>query len=196
MKPTWIAAIALAVPLVAGTAVAQTTSPPATQTHAGAFDRLSPGNQKIASALFDAQQDTIKPLNAKPLSLDDIAALKRSGTGWGQVFRRMKAQGLVQDKNLGQVVSQFNHESHTSRSSATLITTGSGKTVRVGGEAGSERAAGFGKGLGGGEGERGASGASANRGTAFARSGSDSAVSTASGGGASAHGAGRHSGKL
>ncbi|HEY3144915.1 MAG TPA: hypothetical protein VGJ75_01120, partial [Dongiaceae bacterium] len=40
----------------------------------GAFDRLSPGNQKIARSLFEAQQPTAN--GSAPLSLNQIAALK------------------------------------------------------------------------------------------------------------------------
>jgi hypothetical protein len=46
----------------------------------------------------------------------------------------MQAQGLVQEKNLGQVVSQFTHQPPLSSTpSEVVITTGSGHTVVVGG---------------------------------------------------------------
>jgi hypothetical protein len=77
------------------------------QTGTGAFEKLSPGDQKIAQALFEAQNTTpSKSGAATPLTLDQIAAKKRH-TGWGEVFKQMKAQGLVTDKNLGQAVSNF-----------------------------------------------------------------------------------------
>ena len=47
------------------------------------------------------------PGTARPLTLDEIAARRQTGQGWGQVFRDMKAQGLVQEKSLGQVVSKY-----------------------------------------------------------------------------------------
>lgn len=100
----------LAMFLMADAAVAQTAPPPATDPHAGAFDKLSPGNQKIAEALFEAQQASTAPGAPKPLSRDDIAAMKQSGRGWGEIFKDMKQQGLVTEKNLGQAVSRFNHE--------------------------------------------------------------------------------------
>ena len=85
---------------VAVSAWAQTTG-------TGAFDKLSPGDQKIARALFEAQSTTpSKSGAATPLTLDQIAA-KKQHTGWGEIFKQMKAQGLVTDKNLGQVVSNF-----------------------------------------------------------------------------------------
>jgi len=87
---------------IAVSAWAQTTG-------TGAFDKLSPGDQKIARALFEAQSTTPTQTTsgrATPLTLDQIAA-KKSHTGWGEVFKQMKAQGLVTDKNLGEVVSSF-----------------------------------------------------------------------------------------
>src|SRR5439155_27375315 len=58
----------------------------------------------------------------KPLTLDQIAAMKQSGTGWEQVFRQMRAQGLVTDKNIGQVVTRYNQSSRPP--SASVVTTG------------------------------------------------------------------------
>jgi len=93
--------VVLAVVVALGVAVsawAQTTS-------TGAFASLSPGEQKIARALFEAQSTSG---GATPLTLDQIAAKKKDGhTGWGQVFKQMKEQNLLTDKNLGQVVSNF-----------------------------------------------------------------------------------------
>jgi len=74
-------------------------------TNTGAFDKLSPGDQKIARALFEAQKTNGA---TAPLTLDQIAA-KKQHTGWGEVFKQMKAQGLVTDKNLGQAVSNLEH---------------------------------------------------------------------------------------
>jgi hypothetical protein len=93
-----------------------------TATVDGAYQRLSPGNAKVAHALFDAQvpPSPATPRTAgttgvtapapKPLTLDQIAAMKQGGQGWGQVFQTMKAQGLVQDRNLGQVVSRYQNQ--------------------------------------------------------------------------------------
>ena len=91
--------LVLAVVVALGFAVsawAQTTG-------TGAFEKLSPGDQKIARALFEAQSTSG---GATPLTLDQIAA-KKKHTGWGEIFKQMKAQGLVTDKNLGQAVSNF-----------------------------------------------------------------------------------------
>lgn len=68
----------------------------------GLFDGLSPGNRMIAKSLFDAQRiddgDTA-------WTLDGIALAKQDGTGWGNVFKRMKEEGLVPEMTLGQIVS-------------------------------------------------------------------------------------------
>ena len=91
--------VVLAVVISLGVAV----SAWAQTTNTGAFDKLSPGDQKIARALFEAQKTNGA---TAPLTLDQIAA-KKQHTGWGEVFKQMKAQGLVTDKNLGQAVSNF-----------------------------------------------------------------------------------------
>jgi hypothetical protein len=73
------------------------------QTPGGAFDRLAPGEQKIARSLYDVQRRDLPP--GRRLTLDQIAA--RKGTeGWGNVFKDMKSRGLVTQKNLGQVISR------------------------------------------------------------------------------------------
>ncbi len=125
--------------LTEGVAAQTTTTQPS-----GAFDRLSPGNQKIARALFEAQpapeSRTAGATTPTPWTLDEIAAHKQSGQGWGNVFKDMKAQGLVQDKNLGQVVSRSSrHHGSGAGPSGTLITTASGRTQIVGGRVGWER---------------------------------------------------------
>src|SRR5438874_8365659 len=80
----------------------------------GNFDSLSPGNQKIANALFSAQ----RPSGTQTaLTKNQIAGLK-STEGWGRVFKTMKADGLVQARNLGQVVSGYQHSLRSSTASA------------------------------------------------------------------------------
>ena len=110
--------IGLAVLGLATGAYAQKPASPAPTT-TGAFDKLSIGNQKVASALFQAQNGT----TSTPLTLDQIAAKKQGGQGWGEVFKSMQAQGLVQEKNLGQVVSKYNHSTNG------VVTTASGRVV-------------------------------------------------------------------
>lgn len=71
-----------------------------------AYDRLSLGNQKVASALYQAQTPMVGT-TARPLSLEQIAAKRRSGQEWGQIFRELKTQGLVHERTLGQVVARY-----------------------------------------------------------------------------------------
>jgi hypothetical protein len=68
--------------------------------------QLSPGDQKIARALFEAQGKGTSNSGTPPLTVDQIAAMK-SSQGWGQVFKDMKSKGLLTQKNLGQVVSDY-----------------------------------------------------------------------------------------
>jgi hypothetical protein len=130
----------------ATTADAQMAAPPPS---AGAYQKLSPGNQKVARALFEAQTTpmTITTTKAgsktaapspsaaptahslKPLTLDQIAAMKQAGTGWEQVFRQMHAQGLLTDKTIGQVMTRYNQSSRPP--GAAVVTTG-GEPARGG----------------------------------------------------------------
>jgi hypothetical protein len=94
---------------------------------AGAFDELSPGNQKAVRALFEAQRSDPPP-GTRRLTLDEIAARKQH-QGWGRIFADMKSRGLVAEKNFGQVISSFNHRHHLSADST--ITTGANRTVSI-----------------------------------------------------------------
>ena len=78
--------------------------PASAQAPGGAFERLSPGNQRIARSLYDAQRRELPP--ERRLSLDQISARKGATEGWGNVFKDMKSQGLVTQKNLGQVIDR------------------------------------------------------------------------------------------
>jgi len=96
-----------------------------TATAQGAFDKLSPGNQKIAQALCDAQPGGCPTTSGgTTLTKDQIAAMKQH-RGWGEIFKQMKANGQIPPgvKNMGQLVSGR---------SGTTITNGSGKTQAVG----------------------------------------------------------------
>ena len=97
--------------LLFGSAAPANAQQPATVD--GAYARLSPGNAKVARALFEAQVTNTTPSAAKApkaLTVDQIAAMKQ-GQDWGRVFNAMKAQGLLADKNLGQVVTRYEHRS-------------------------------------------------------------------------------------
>jgi len=136
-------ALALVVTAAAAqTATQTTTTQPTTTTSSnpneGAFDKLSPGNQKIARALYDAQPTSTQTsgstsTTSKTYSLNDIAAMKQSGKGWGVIFKDMKANGQLPPdaKNLGQLVSgKYHPESSTGGS--TTITSASGKSQTTG----------------------------------------------------------------
>ena len=98
VRATLVAAVVLG---VAFTAWAQTKPKPTT-----GFASLSPGEQKVVRALFEAQKTDGA---ARPLTLDEITARKTPGKeGWGQVFKSMKQEGrLGTTKTLGEVVSSY-----------------------------------------------------------------------------------------
>ena len=182
MKAIWLSSIVVAATLAAGSAAAQAPPPPAP---GGAFESLSPGNQKIALAIFDSEQRAGATAPTKPLSLDEIAQMKQGGKGWGVIFKDMKSQGLVQDKNLGQAVSQGSSGGGAS-AARTEITTASGKTFTAGGNARSDAALSQGRGSGPGD-ARGHAGQVAPAGSA-----NDSvAGASAARGGTASHGGGR-----
>lgn len=70
------------------------------------YDALAPGHQKIAQALFLAQTTPADTATA-PLTLDQIAARRVDGQDWGRIFKDMKAQGLITDKNLARSVIRY-----------------------------------------------------------------------------------------
>lgn len=152
--------LGLAIILAASAALAQNTTPsptpvaPSTQSSTptrssaatatstqGAFDKLSPGGQKIAMALCNAQSggcpsatpSTSSPSSTQPppLTREQIATLKQH-EGWGVIFKQMQRNGQIPAdvKNLGQLVSGRHQAS--AGSSGITITTASGKSQVVG----------------------------------------------------------------
>ena len=116
-------ALLLAIAVIAS---ADTTPPPPTAR--SAYAMLSPGDQKIARALFKAQTSTAP----KTVTLDEIAAMNTSGPGWGQVFDQMEAQGLLQLEHLAQAIARNSHSTKRPRSrSTTSLTTASGQSIEV-----------------------------------------------------------------
>ena len=115
--------VAVSILTIATAAAAQVqTKPkaPAAPTTARAYDKLSIGNQKVASALYQAQGSVVAAIAAsgsspasRPLTLEEIAARRRGGQAWGQIFRDMKAQGLVTEGTLGQVVANYLQSANT-----------------------------------------------------------------------------------
>ncbi len=72
------------------------------------YESLSTGNRKIATALYEAQggAEGVEGVDGA-YTLDDIAAMKQDGTGWGRLFQDLQANGDIPPdvKNLGQLVS-------------------------------------------------------------------------------------------
>lgn len=62
---------------------------------------LGLGELTIARALARATADS-----DRPLTLKQVIALRDEEGGWGKVFHHLKEEGLVNEKNLGQVVRQ------------------------------------------------------------------------------------------
>ena len=182
-----ITLLALALVVTAVAAQTATTQPaPSTSTsNQGAFDELSPGNQKIARALYEGQPSGSTTTTTKTLSLDDIAAMKQSGKGWGVVFKDMKAQGSLPPdvKNLGQLVSGKYQPQSTSGS--TTITSGSGKSQTTGkpGKGHFDDSA--------SGGTQGSSGVSSGSGKGYGHGSSSGPSAGAGRGGNSGHGGGR-----
>lgn len=87
------------------TQTSTSTPPPSTSTGEDAFSQLSPGNQRIAMALYNAQ---LSGESIPTLTLNEIAELKLT-LGWGEIFKLLKSQELIMEgkKNLGQVVSEY-----------------------------------------------------------------------------------------
>ena len=90
---------------------------PVAASPSSAYAKLSFGNQKVAAALYQAQNPAVASTAhgvapaARPLTLEEIASKRRNGQVWGQIFREMKAQGLVHEKSLGQVVARYQQTS-------------------------------------------------------------------------------------
>ena len=181
MRKIWMPSVVAAITLAAGIAAAESPPPPAP---GGAFESLSPGNQKIALAIFDSERRAGPTAATKPLSLDEIAGMKQDGKGWGEVFKEMRSRGLVQDRNLGQAVSRMSRHGGAT-AARTEITTASGKTVMVGGKERSGTAL-SGRQAIGSDGTRGNAAAS----TAVSHGRDGGGASAAHGGGRS-HGGGR-----
>jgi hypothetical protein len=110
----------------------------------GAYKQLSPGNQQIAEALFNSQIVGVGTRQA--WSLDRIAATKQNGVGWGHVFQRMQAEGLIKERNLGNVLADSRRPAmHLAPQRPTVIVTGAGKVYVAGGGRGGKSSSGLGR---------------------------------------------------
>ncbi len=74
------------------------------------YQNLSAGNRKIAGALHSAQYldavENYPKFNAtrKNWTLEKIANTNQKTKSWGQIFKLMKAENLIEEENLGQVM--------------------------------------------------------------------------------------------
>jgi len=172
-----------------GWAQSTTTATTTSTTTTGSFDSLSPGNQKIVNALYSSQKTTG---TTTPLTKNQIANLK--GTeGWGKVFKTMKADGLVSARNLGQVVSGYQHALRSSTTStagrsATTTSTASATTRSGRSTAGGSLRTGSRVSSAGMTSGRGFSGASAMGGPGMGSAGGFSHGGGGFGGGGGGHG--------
>ena len=149
--------VSVAAVFAAGGAQAQTKpKTPATSAPKGAFDKLSLGNQKVASALYQAQSTGVPDSGAtgtapatRLFTLEEIAAKRRAGQQWGQIFRDMKAQGLVHEKSLGQVVARYQQTLDATPGLLASDTSGSRPNAYEAGSNGSAGGAAHGVGKGG-----------------------------------------------
>lgn len=129
--------LALATPAKAqyagGAAATETAAPVPSPLKPSSFEALSAGDRKIGRALFLAQHPTAS--GPAPLSLNQIADLKRHGS-WAKVFAQMQSRGLLQAKNLGQIVNGYQRSDTrrpparvSSHRSPTLVTGGDGSVI-------------------------------------------------------------------
>ena len=148
-----MAVSAVVIALVSGTeAQTKKPTPPATPAAKGSFDKLSLGNQKVAAALYYAQSprsaNGVVPASRR-LTLEEIAGKRGRGQTWGQIFRELKAQGLVQEKSLGQVVARYQQTLDTTPGLLASDASGGRSNAHEAGAHGSEGGAVHGVGKGG-----------------------------------------------
>ena len=72
----------------------------------GAFESLSAAHQRTARVLHAAQRPTTTRVK---LTLDQIAARRQSGQGWGEIFNVMKAYGLVKERTIRELLGSERH---------------------------------------------------------------------------------------
>ena len=63
-----------------------------------------PSDSQIAHALYDAQSTPTVPARK---SLDEILFLGQQSSGWTQVFKQLKSEGLIEEQTLGHVVARW-----------------------------------------------------------------------------------------
>jgi hypothetical protein len=71
-----------------------------------------PSDAQIAHALFDAQSAPSVPSRK---SFDEILFMGQHSSGWTQVFKQLKSEGLIQEQTLGHVVARWTNRTIRSR---------------------------------------------------------------------------------
>ena len=71
-----------------------------------------PSDSHIAHALFDAQSAPSVPSRK---SFDEILFMGQHSSGWTQVFKQLKSEGLIQEQTLGHVVARWTNRTIRSR---------------------------------------------------------------------------------
>lgn len=75
----------------------------------GSYDQLSPGNRLIAQALYHAQK-VVPADGPQQWTVERLAGARAGGANWGDVFRQMKLEGLVEAQTLGLVVTWYQYQ--------------------------------------------------------------------------------------
>ena len=71
-----------------------------------------PSDSQIAHALYDAQSTPAVPARK---SLDEILFLAQQSSGWTQVFKQLKSEGLIAEQTLGHVVARWTNRTIRTR---------------------------------------------------------------------------------
>ena len=71
-----------------------------------------PSDSQIAHALYDAQSTPSVPARK---SLDEILFMAQQSSGWTQVFKQLKSEGLIEEQTLGHVVARWTNRTLRSR---------------------------------------------------------------------------------
>lgn len=80
------------------------TKPESAARAESALATISAGDRVIARALFSAQVPTVR--SEDQMRLEQIAAMRRDGRSWLDVFSEMKDRDLVQERNLGRLIAK------------------------------------------------------------------------------------------
>jgi hypothetical protein len=68
-----------------------------------------PSDSQIAHALHDAQSASARK------GLDEILSMAQQSSGWTQVFKQLKTEGLIEEQTLGHVVARWTNRTIRTR---------------------------------------------------------------------------------